>query len=160
MVTTFGGPAVRRWMATIVLSASIAVLAACSSATPTPTPTATTSPTPTPVADPIEAGHTLFKANACSRCHGENAEGESAPSLVGVTKQYVLAQVRNPTGLMPAYGESALSDANLDLIATYIASLTQPTTGTTEATPATPQPTPTNGDGGMMGGGGMMGPGM
>ena len=78
------------------------------------------SPTPPPAA----TGEALFKANGCATCHGATGEGTAAgPSIVHHTVDQVLAQVRMPSGVMPAFDVAAISDDDLRLIADYIVGL-------------------------------------
>lgn len=105
----------RSYSLALVASMALAVLAACSSGDAA---TAKTAPGDTPT------GARLFLTNGCSTCHGQDAIGSDvAPALPGHTEDQVVRQVRSPVGRMPAYSQSQISDAELDLIADYIVSL-------------------------------------
>jgi mono/diheme cytochrome c family protein len=70
-----------------------------------------------------ERGKVLY-AQYCAACHGQNAEGSASyPALPGHSEQVVTRQVRSPLGNMPAFSESQISDADLELLAHFIASL-------------------------------------
>lgn len=87
------------------------VLAACSS---TGTPGGNTS---------ANRGQELFSLN-CGECHGQDGSGtDEAPSIVGHTIEQVKEQVRTPEGDMEAIPGGKLSDADLELIAQFVASL-------------------------------------
>ena len=129
----------------------IVVMAACG-ASPTPNTPASTAPATS--APNAQAGLDLYRAKGCASCHGQNAGGGIGPSLAGKTRDQVFAQVRNPTGLMPAYGVDAISDAQLEQIVAFIESL-----GPTSSS-ATPGASDLPGGQGMMGGSGMMDGGM
>ena len=72
----------------------------------------------------VQAGIALFADSGCTACHGDDAAGtDIAPSLVGHTTEQVRAQVREPSGTMPAFSAEQISDDDLDRIAVYIMSL-------------------------------------
>lgn len=76
-------------------------------------------------------GQPLFALN-CGECHGEDGGGsDEAPTVLGHTAEQILEQVRNPEGDMDAIAPDKLSDADLALIADFVASL-----GGEEAHPA------------------------
>lgn len=64
-----------------------------------------------------------FKAN-CASCHGAMANGGSAPSLRGYSrnKTSFTTQVRNGGGGMPAFTAETYSDANLTVDYTWLIS--------------------------------------
>jgi len=107
------------------LFALLLLTAACGS-DPTATPVPTATPTAAMDADheSIEAGEALYKANGCTACHGQEAEGGIGPALAGHTREQVLKQVRTPVGgVMPAFSIEAISEAQLEQIAAFIVSL-------------------------------------
>ena len=58
----------------------------------------------------------------CRECHGDNGEGALGPDLAGrkLTRAQFIHAVRKPWGVMPAYAESQISDAELvDLMAYF-----------------------------------------
>jgi mono/diheme cytochrome c family protein len=73
------------------------------------------------------AGKTLWEGNntQCRNCHGKDGEGAFGPDLAGrglSTAQFEQA-VRKPWGIMPAFVDTQISDADLVNIAAYFASL-------------------------------------
>ena len=85
---------------------------------------ATETPTPPPSLSSAEQGEQLYLTKGCSGCHGLSAEGSDiAPALPGHSADQVRRQVRNPQGLMPAFGPDQLSDRELDLLVAYVESL-------------------------------------
>lgn len=69
------------------------------------------------------ASQAVFKTN-CGECHGEDGGGTNeAPALAGHTVDQVLKQVRTPEGDMEAISPAKLSDADLALIADFVANL-------------------------------------
>ena len=65
---------------------------------------------------------------SCRNCHGENGEGAFGPALAGrkLTYEWMRNYVRNPTGKMPAYIPSELTDQEIADLATYFESLPAP----------------------------------
>ena len=61
----------------------------------------------------------------CRDCHGEHAEGAFGPDLAGraLTRAQFIHAVRKPWGIMPAYAESQISDAELTDLMAYLGSL-------------------------------------
>lgn len=61
--------------------------------------------------------------NNCARCHGQEGEGGTGPALAGNQQlqnaQYILDQIRNGGGGMPAFGDQ-LSDQQINAVASYI----------------------------------------
>lgn len=88
---------------------------------------------PNGAADADDPAATLFADN-CASCHGDNAEGGlevGAPSLIdgsviyGQDPEAVMQTLRHGrAGVMPAWG-SRLSDAEINLLALYVAGLSQ-----------------------------------
>ena len=71
-----------------------------------------------------QAGKTLWEgpATQCRNCHGQNGEGAFGPDLAG--RRLTVAQfshaVRQPWGIMPAFIESQISDAEIaDFVAYF-----------------------------------------
>lgn len=76
-----------------------------------------------------EAGKAVWALGntSCRNCHGGQAEGAFAPTLAGrgqeLTFDFVRNYVRAPTGKMPAFVESQLTDQEIADLAAYFASL-------------------------------------
>jgi len=71
-----------------------------------------------------DPGTALYVKAGCVACHGVDAGGSKfAPNLPGHTAAQVKHYVRNPQGKMPRFGADKLSDAELDKLASYLASL-------------------------------------
>ncbi len=69
-------------------------------------------------------GNALYLAKGCSACHGQDANGTAiAPALQGKSAEQVRNQVRSPVGNMPAFTTDQVTDAELDKIAAFFASL-------------------------------------
>ena len=106
-----------------VTSSPLDAAPTASAATAQPT-SAPVPSTPVPSA-PISEGQRLFTVNGCSACHGSEGQGSAiAPGLAGHTAAQVKRQARAPLGLMPVFPPSKISNAELNLIAEYIESLT------------------------------------
>jgi len=68
-------------------------------------------------------GQQLFTLN-CGECHSEDGTGtDEAPAVIGHTADQILQQVRTPEGNMDAIPADKLSDADLALIAQFVAGL-------------------------------------
>lgn len=85
-------------------------------------------PTGHPVVDDatlgaMQAGQQLFIDVGCAGCHGVDGLGLSAPHLMGHSPEVITMIVRDPVADMPAYSHANLSDAELALIADYVAGL-------------------------------------
>ncbi len=92
--------------------------------TTTPTPEAVAPDSPSITADPalVAEGRDVYLEN-CAVCHGTDATGASAPSLIGVARRYPdpAAQelvVRSGFGAMPGWG-SRLTDAEIAAVVDY-----------------------------------------
>ncbi|MBI2862721.1 MAG: cytochrome c [Chloroflexi bacterium] len=114
---------------TAVFSTTLLVLTACGQASPT----ATSAPAGTPGGGGAPSGlgdaargKTVYSTN-CAACHGANAEGGVGPNLVAskVAVGQIKQQVRNGSAnkVMPAFTASQISDADLDNLAAYLASI-------------------------------------
>jgi len=74
-----------------------------------------------------QAGKTLWEgpATQCRNCHGQNGEGAFGPDLAG--RRLTVAQfthaVRQPWGIMPAFIQSQISDAEIADFLAYFSSL-------------------------------------
>ncbi|MDP2937436.1 MAG: cytochrome c [Dehalococcoidia bacterium] len=69
-------------------------------------------------------GKTFFTGKGCSACHGASGEGTAAgPSLKGIPTDKVKAQIRAPSGKMPPYGPSQVSDSEVDDLIAYLGTL-------------------------------------
>jgi ubiquinol-cytochrome c reductase cytochrome c subunit len=81
-----------------------------------------------PAADPaVEKGRAVFMQKNCYFCHGTVGQG-AAPTGVQLapkppTAAVIRAYVRHPTGQMPPYSPEILSDAEIDSIHAYLASI-------------------------------------
>lgn len=65
----------------------------------------------------------LFVLN-CGECHGNDGTGsDEAPGIPGHTVEQVREQVRTPEGDMEAISPEKLSDADLELIAQFVAGM-------------------------------------
>lgn len=72
---------------------------------------------------PANQGQELFVLN-CGECHGNDATGtDEAPAILGHTLEQVKEQVRTPEGDMEAISPEKLSDADLEIIAQFVASM-------------------------------------
>jgi mono/diheme cytochrome c family protein len=75
----------------------------------------------------VAAGKALWESGNlfCKSCHGKNGEGAFGPDLAG--RGLSLAQfrraVRQPWGLMPAFPEQHITDAEIATLSAYFASL-------------------------------------
>ena len=76
--------------------------------------------------DPV-AAKTLWEGPPpfCKNCHGMNGEGGFGPDLAGrgLSVSEFQHAVRKPWGVMPAFTEAQLSDAEIAGLAAYFASL-------------------------------------
>ena len=108
------------------------VVRAAPTAAPAPAPASATTNVAQPVvapasqqlSEPTLDGHELFIAKGCAACHGVDAEGtDIAPALTGHTERQVRRQPRAPVGIMPVYPPDKITDAELDLVAKFIAGL-------------------------------------
>ncbi len=78
---------------------------------------------PSGAASGTTQGQALFALN-CGECHAEDGSGtDEAPAVGGHTVEQVQAQVRAPDGDMETIPADKLSDADLALIAEFVASL-------------------------------------
>ena len=103
-------------------------------------------PSSSPATD-AEAGFAIFVGYGCASCHGLDATGTNAgPSVTGTSERRLANMLEKGPKSMPAYGESHLLGADLDLIATFLGSLTEatPTPEPLVRLTATPFPQPTS----------------
>ena len=73
-----------------------------------------------------ENGKQLFMKNTCYYCHGTAGQGGAAGAriaAIGRNAQSFTRYVRKPSGQMPAYSETILSDQELIDIFAYVRSL-------------------------------------
>ncbi len=76
------------------------------------------------LSDPALRGLDVFTTAGCLGCHGQSAEGTAiAPALAGHTESQVLRQVRAPVGIMPLFPSDKITNAQMDDLVAYIASL-------------------------------------
>lgn len=82
----------------------------------------------TTIGDPIVAGKLIY-VNKCAQCHGEigNGGGSGAKdlSLTQLTLDEQKVMVRNGKNAMPGFKEDVLSDADIDAVLQYVATLKQ-----------------------------------
>ncbi len=82
----------------------------------------------TTITDPIVAGKLIY-VNKCQQCHGEigNGGGSGAKdlSLTQLTLDEQKVMVRNGKNAMPGFKEDVLSDADIDAVLQYVATLKQ-----------------------------------
>jgi mono/diheme cytochrome c family protein len=97
----------------IVLVLALSTLAACGGSD---------APTSTPVATAPD-GERLFVTQGCATCHGNQGEGASGPAVIHHSEAQVIAKVREPSGVMPSFDSTKISDAELAAIAAFIAGL-------------------------------------
>lgn len=75
-------------------------------------------------------GKKLWESNElfCKNCHGKDGEGAFGPDLAGrgLSASEFRQAVRKPWGVMPAFTEDQLSDAEIANLAAYFASLQKP----------------------------------
>lgn len=73
------------------------------------------------------AGKALWDSNStfCKNCHGKNGEGAFGPDLAGrgLSAAQFQHAVRMPWGVMPAFVETQVSDAELAQMATWLGAL-------------------------------------
>lgn len=69
---------------------------------------------------PEELGKALYEAN-CAGCHGDDATGVSAPSLLEMSDEQFVEAVQNGKGYMPAFPD--LSDTDIGNIIAFVRSL-------------------------------------
>jgi mono/diheme cytochrome c family protein len=82
--------------------------------------------TAAPAGDP-QAGKALWEGNLtqCRNCHGTKGEGAFGPDLAGraITPAQFRQAVRKPWGIMPAFIDTQVSDADLANLSAYFVSL-------------------------------------
>ncbi len=74
-----------------------------------------------PVAPTVQRGKTLFDMH-CYKCH-QGGEGGLAPGIRPVPRFLMRLQVRQGFGVMPAFPEEELGDAELEHILDYVVAL-------------------------------------
>ncbi|HEX4635973.1 MAG TPA: cytochrome c [Rhizomicrobium sp.] len=78
----------------------------------------------------VAAAKTLWEGNQlfCKNCHGKDGEGAFGPDLAGrgLSVGQFRQAVRKPWGVMPAFTEEQLSDAEIAGLTAYFASLSKP----------------------------------
>ena len=73
-------------------------------------------------------GKTLFIADGCAECHGTSGEGGVGPHLApnGPPATLISTYIRHPTGVMPPYAASVVSNADVADIAAYLQTVPAP----------------------------------
>jgi len=77
----------------------------------------------------VQNGKRIFTTYGCYQCHGREAQGGAAGPRLGPRPIAFAAfslYVRQPTGQMPPYTITVVSDADLGDIYAYLISLPQP----------------------------------
>ena len=69
---------------------------------------------------PEELGKGLYEAN-CASCHGDDATGVSAPSLLEMSDEQFIEAVQNGKDTCPSFPD--LSDTDIDNIIAFVRSL-------------------------------------
>jgi len=94
------------------------------------------------LAQDAAAGKALWSGNdtACKNCHGKTGEGALGPDLAGrgLSAAQFQQAVRRPWGVMPAFTEDQLTDAELASLAAYFATLPKSAELGTWRVPLTP----------------------
>ncbi|MEJ2559032.1 MAG: c-type cytochrome [Anaerolineae bacterium] len=122
-----------------------AVAVAQASPTPAPTEEPTEEATATPAQEeptetPAAASATevpaltippVYVEKGCIGCHGDKAQGQIGPGLVGLEAEHIKSSVRSgrPEAGMPAFDQNAISDDELDALAQALNFLTFEYTG-------------------------------
>ena len=82
----------------------------------------------TTISDPIVAGKLIY-VNKCAQCHGEigngGISGAKDLSLTQLNLEEQKGIVRNGKNAMPGFKEDVLSDADIDAVLQYVATLKQ-----------------------------------
>ncbi len=77
-------------------------------------------------ADPVERGRQLFVVKECASCHGLDGRGGIVgPPIAGTEADDLRDKTQVGPGGMPAFAPDALSDADLNAIAAYLAAKSQ-----------------------------------
>ena len=73
-------------------------------------------------------GEDIFFANGCSACHGDSGQGGIGPTVASTSLSIddVIAQYRNPRGIMPPFDASRISDAEVNDIYAWLQTLALP----------------------------------
>jgi mono/diheme cytochrome c family protein len=81
------------------------------------------------LAQNAENGKKLFEKFGCYTCHGHLGQGTSAGARLAprtISAQALIAYVRHPAGSMPPFTSKVASDAELQDIRAYLASIPAP----------------------------------
>lgn len=82
----------------------------------------------TSISDPIAAGKIIY-VNKCAQCHGEigngGISGAKDLSLSLLTEEEKKLLIRNGKNAMPGFKEDVLTDADVDAVVQYVATLKQ-----------------------------------
>jgi mono/diheme cytochrome c family protein len=77
----------------------------------------------------VENGKKLFSKFGCYECHGYQGQGGAAGAKLApkpISATALIAYVRHPSGTMPPYTAKVASDAELNDIRAYLASVPAP----------------------------------
>ena len=85
----------------------------------------------------VENGRKIFASHPCSTCHGSDGQGASGPRIAPPPLELsaFVHYVRQPVGLMPAFNNEAISDAQLADVFVFLKSAAPPEAAS-ETTPA------------------------
>ena len=120
---------IAKTLAVLTLLTLAVVVAGCSGSSTAPTATAkSASPaagSTTTSGDEVAQGAAIWAQKPCQGCHGDKGQGGAGPKLAGTTLSFdqVKKQVRTPRGVMLAFSESQVSDADLQSMYTWLKSL-------------------------------------
>ncbi len=76
----------------------------------------------------VARGEDIFFANGCAACHGDNGQGGIGPTIASTKMSLddVIAQYRNPRGIMPPFDASRVSDAEVNDVYAWLQTLPLP----------------------------------
>ena len=115
---------IRNWDQSIFESAAahLPQVTAKSPASGLPAPAAPYEAAPvTATGGDAKQGRTIFRDMGCAGCHGNEGQGDSAPSLKGKNSATIRKIVRSGRNDMPPYDAASLSDSDLNHIIAFLA---------------------------------------
>jgi mono/diheme cytochrome c family protein len=77
----------------------------------------------------VENGKKIFLRDGCYQCHGYAGQGTIAGARLGppvLTAEGMTRYIRKPTGAMPAFSETVLSDQEVKDIYAYLKTMPAP----------------------------------